>query len=79
MISNKALIEAVDKLYFDPEAEGVGQPKRGALTRTRAGNLRRLVAVIDQLDLTYDLYAMNNQQILELLPREFDRWKSDEE
>lgn len=78
-VSNRALIEAVDKLYFDPAANGAGRPKRGALTRTRAGNLRRLVSVIQQLDLTYDLYAMNSQQILDLLPDEFAKWKGAEE
>jgi len=74
-VSNRALIEAVDALYFDSDAEGGGRPKRGALTRTRAGNLRRLVAVMDQFDLTYDLYAMSSQQILDLLPKEFSPWQ----
>lgn len=55
LISNRALVQAVDKLYFDPGSEGAGRPKRGALTRTRPGNLRRLVTVVQQLDLTYDL------------------------
>ena len=71
-IGNKSLIEAVDDLYFD---ESQGQPKRGALTRTRSGNVRRLVKVIDQFDLTYDLYAMTSRQILDLLPSEFASWK----
>lgn len=78
IISNRALIEAVDKLYFDTGSEGAGRPKRGALTRTRAGNLRRLVTVIQQFDLTYDLYAMNSSQILNLLPKEFASWKASE-
>ncbi|MCI0361142.1 MAG: hypothetical protein L0211_21895 [Planctomycetaceae bacterium] len=74
IITNRALIEAVDRLYFDAKAEGGGRPKRGALTRSRAGNLRRLVAVIQQFDLTYDLYAMSADEIIELLPKEFGRW-----
>ncbi|MCO6455543.1 MAG: hypothetical protein J5I93_09630 [Pirellulaceae bacterium] len=74
-ISNLHLIEAVDRLYYDPESIGAGRPKRGALTRTRPGNLRRLVAVIQQFDLTYDMYAMNSEQILTLLPDEFDHWR----
>jgi hypothetical protein len=37
--------------------------------------VRRLVAVIQQFDLTYDLYAMTADQILTLLPPEFDRWR----
>lgn len=74
LISNRSLIEVVDRLYYDLSAEGTGHPKRGALTRTRPGNLRRLVAVIQQFDLTYDLYAMSPDEILELLPHEFTRW-----
>lgn len=75
IISNRALIAAVDRLYFDPTPNTTGKPKRGALTRSRPGNLRRLVAVIQQFDLTYDMYAMSTEEILELLPDEFSRWK----
>lgn len=76
LITNRALIQAVDCLYFDGDAGDGGKPKRGSLTRTRQGNLRRLIAVIQQFDLTYDLYAMHTDQILELLPAEFDRWRT---
>jgi hypothetical protein len=79
LVSNRALIEAVDRLYFDPDANGGGRPKKGALTRTRPGNLRRLVTVVQQFDLTYDLYAMSSQEILDLLPAEFERWHGEEE
>jgi hypothetical protein len=75
VITNCSLIEVVDTLYFDPESPGAGRPKRGALTRSRAGNLRRLISVIQQFDLTYDLYAMTSAQILDLLPKEFERWR----
>ena len=75
LISNKGLIEAVDRLYFTPAADGIGSPKRGAATRNKPGTLRRLVDVIQQFDLTYDLYAMNPAQILSLLPQEFNRWR----
>jgi hypothetical protein len=71
-ISNTRLIETVDRLYY---SESSGGPKRGAATRTRAGNLRRLIAVIQQFDLTFDLYAMPSERILHLLPSEFDRWR----
>lgn len=76
-ISNPPLIEAVDRLYYDPSSSnGDAKPKRGALTRTRPGNLRRFVTVMQQFDLTYDMYAMTSDQILALLPDEFDRWRS---
>ncbi len=72
IITNRELIQVVDRLYFDPAR---GKPKRGATDRNRAGNLRRLVALVQQLELTYDLHAMKAPQILGLLPAEFDEWK----
>jgi len=41
----------------------------------RPGNLRRLIAVIQQLDFNYDLYGMRAGEILQLLPPEFDAWR----
>ena len=75
IISNRSLIEAADRLYRDPASDDEGKPKRGFATRTRPGNVRRLPMVIDQFDLTYDMYAMSCEEILELLPDEFARWK----
>ena len=74
LITNRSLIEAVDRLYFSPRPDG-GTTKRGAATRSRPGNVRRLIVVVQQLDLTYDLYAMTSEQILSLLPSEFDAWR----
>lgn len=72
LITNRGLIEAIDILYWDAKR---GRPKRGATTSSRAGNLRRLIAVLQQLDFNYDLYGMTAPEILELLPSEFDVWK----
>lgn len=73
-VSNRALIEVVDRLYYDPHSDGEGRPKRGALTRTRPGNVRRFVSVMQQFELTYDMYAMTADQIMQLLPKEFEKW-----
>lgn len=71
-ISNPAIIAAVDELYYDVSAK---RPKRGAASnKRRPGTLRRLIDVIQQLDLTYDLYSLSGAQLLALLPREFNRW-----
>ncbi|MFO7599969.1 MAG: hypothetical protein R6X27_09205 [Candidatus Desulfacyla sp.] len=40
------------------------------------GTLYRFIDVVQQLDLTYDLYSMTGEQILQLLPNEFDRWRN---
>jgi len=74
IITNKALIEAADRLYWDKNQQ---RPKTGATDRNRPGNVRRLVLVMRQLDLTYDLHAMSVDEIVSLLPpREFRRWRS---
>jgi hypothetical protein len=72
LITNRGLIEAMDLLYWDPKRH---RPKRGATTRTTPGNLRRLITVVQQLDFNYDLYGMRAEEILRLLPGEFDGWK----
>lgn len=71
LITNRGLIEAIDLLYWDPKRD---RPKRGATT-SRPGNLRRLITVVQQLDFNYDLYGMRAEEILRLLPPEFDGWK----
>lgn len=73
IITNKGLIEAAYNLYWDEKKKA---PKRGATSRNREGSLRRLIRVVEQLDLTYDLFGMNAQEILDILPREFDQWKN---
>lgn len=39
------------------------------------GSLQRLIEVLNQLYMTHDVYGMTAQQLLELLPPEFDRWR----
>jgi hypothetical protein len=72
LVTNKGLIEAIDLLYWDTKRNA---PKRGATTETRPGNLHRLITVIQQLDFNYDLYGMRADEILRLLPSEFDAWQ----
>jgi len=73
IISHKNIVEAIRRLYFDCQS---GQPKRGAQSRTRRGNIRRFVSVIQQFELTYDIYTMSADGILNLLPPEFNGWKT---
>jgi hypothetical protein len=72
LITNRGLVQAIDHLYWNEKSR---RPKRGATTETRPGNLRRLIAVLQQLELNYDLHGMSAQEILALLPREFDGWR----
>ena len=53
-----------------------GLPKRGAQgAAEHPGTLRRFVRVLQQLDLTYDIYGMSGKTIVDLLPPEFDAWR----
>ena len=73
-ISCRAVLEAVDHLYLG-NVEEVERLKRGATSDSYNGNVRRLVDFLQQIDATYDLYGMSGENILSLLPPEFDEWK----
>ncbi|MEA2165446.1 MAG: hypothetical protein QOK37_3573 [Thermoanaerobaculia bacterium] len=73
LLTNRGLIEVIDRLYWNDDTH---RPKRGAASDTQPGSLRRLIAVIQQLDLNYDLYGMSAPEIEALLPMEFDAWRN---
>jgi len=72
LISHRNIVEAFQKLYFDPQAR---QPKQGSQSRKKPGYIRRFVKILQQFELTYDIYTMPADRILDLLPPEFDGWK----
>ena len=72
LITNRGVLEAAHLMYFN---ESGSRPKRGVLgDKKTPGTLLRFIDVVQQLDLTYDLYSMSGREILKLLPPEFDRW-----
>ena len=71
LITNKAVVQLVTNLYYDPKSKTT---KRGAGGKG-LGSPRRLVTVLNQFDLTYDLYAMTVEELQNLLPEEFNRFK----
>lgn len=71
LLTNRGLIEAVGMLYWNARTR---RPKRGAASDTQPGSLRRLIEVVQQFELNYDLYGMSAREILALLPREFEPW-----
>jgi len=76
LITNPAIVGAAAHLYFDEKNQ---RPKRGAAsTKRKPGTLRRFVDLVQQLDLTYDLYSMQPAELVQLLPKEFDVWRSPE-
>jgi hypothetical protein len=70
LISNRALVEVASRLYVDPNT---GKLKRGAGGKG-PGSPRRLADVVNQFDLTFDLYGMSADGLLALLPAEFNRF-----
>lgn len=69
-VSNRAMVEVASRLYVDATT---GTLKRGAGGKG-AGSPRRLADVINQFDLTWDLYGMSADGMLSLLPKEFKRF-----
>ncbi len=75
LIASRGVIEALNALYLERSR---GLPKQGAQGRSEhPGTLRRFVRVLQQLDLTYDIYGMSGNAIVDLLPPEFDGWRSE--
>lgn len=71
LVTNRAFMTAATALYVDPVTK---QPKRGAGGKTR-GTARRLADFCNQIDVTWDLYAMDDSEVLAKLPREFQRFQ----
>jgi hypothetical protein len=72
LVTNPAIVEVATKLYYDPATSSF---KRGAGSSVK-GAPRRLAALFNQLDLTWYLYGMNTDEVLQLLPKEFDRFRA---
>ena len=66
------VIEAVNLLYFDARNRRL---KRNWNAKDEPGALTRLLAVVDQLDLTYDLLGISGEALVKRLPKEFDLWR----
>jgi hypothetical protein len=71
LVTNAGVVELATRLYYDPQK---GKLKRGT-ARDRPGGARRMGEVLSQFDCTWDLYSMDADEVLSLLPREFDRFK----
>lgn len=71
LITNQALVELATTLYYDATTETT---KRGAGGKGN-GSPRRLADVLQQFDVTWDLYAMGTGEFLKVLPSEFDKFR----
>ena len=74
---SEGVVDLAHRLYADHYTRKL-KPRSLGLDRATAppGSLPRLIDVLDQLYMTYDVYGrMTAEQILPLLPPEFDRFK----
>ena len=71
IVTNETVMDAATRLYIGSD----GTPKARAAGRGD-GSARRLADVLAQLDLTWDLYDISTEKLLDLLPSEFDGFKS---
>jgi hypothetical protein len=71
LVTNGAVMEVATQLYVDPATQ---KPKRSAQSQT-AGGAVRLANVLNQFDVTWDLYAMLAKEMLGVLPEEFEKFK----
>ena len=74
---SEGIIELAHVLYAD---KSTGRLRNNILGTEKAsippGSLPRFIDVLNQLSMTYDVYGMEAEQLLQLLPVEFDRFKS---
>ncbi|AMY07419.1 hypothetical protein LuPra_00592 [Luteitalea pratensis] len=70
IVTNKAAMELATDLYVDPATQRV---KRGA-AGSGPGSARRFADILNQFDLTWDLYAMKMLAIRQMMPAEFKRF-----
>jgi len=70
IVTNAAVMQVATRLYVgDNGCHKRGSPGKGP------GTVRRLVDMLNQFDMTWDLYSMSPNTILDMLPREFDHFK----
>lgn len=72
-ISSITLIEILYELYYDKINK---KPKQGCAHKGTPGNIYRLIKVLGQIEMNYDIYSMEVSKIMSFLPGEFDKWKT---
>jgi hypothetical protein len=69
----KGIIEAAELLFWDSQKNSIKKGVRGK----GEGSVRRLAgATILQFQMTYDLNSMSGNDVIQLLPPEYDKWKA---
>jgi len=71
LVNSPGFVAVASKLYMSADGKGY---KRGVQGNGK-GSIKRLRLYTGQLELTYDLMSLSFEQILKLLPKEFDRFR----
>lgn len=72
LITNPGIIEAATRLFYDPS---FNKPKRGAASKSGKGTVRRFADILSQFDVTWDLYSLDADDVLNMLPAEFSKFR----
>jgi len=72
-LSCEGIMEAASKLYYDPDRKTF---KKGSAGRTSAGCVYRFVNWLQQLEINYDLFSISSDDLISLMPKEFERFKA---
>jgi hypothetical protein len=72
LVTNAAIVQTATNLYLDSVS---GEAKRGA-SGSGPGSVRRFAVIMRQYDVTWDLSLISHTELLKMLPREFDRFRS---
>ena len=77
IMRSEDLVPLALALYVD-SATGQLRSSATGMSQSEAppGSLPRLIAVLNQLSMTYDVYGMTKEQLLPLLPAEFDDFRA---
>ena len=70
-ITSSQIQKAVTKLYYDHNNMSLKKGSGGK----GGGSARRLSDVLKQFNMNYDFYAIKSDDLINLLPKEFDRFK----
>lgn len=71
IVTSAAAVALATKLYYDTESQRVRRGAAGA----GPGSARRYASVLMQYDVTFDLYAVTQQKLASMLPKEFERFQ----
>lgn len=71
VVTSRAAMATATRLYWDPVTESLRRGAAGA----GPGSARRFARVLMQYDVTFDLYALEGDRLIAMLPKEFSRFR----